>query len=81
MGLISFLFGKAPEITFTREGRTVHELDPKKWEAWNDRFRKNPNYDFKQHSGTKGVIDMSTPAQSAKVAASAAGKLNDPTKK
>jgi hypothetical protein len=57
MGLISFLFGKAPEITFTPEGRTAHELDPKKWEEWNDRFRKNPNYDFHKHSGTTGAKD------------------------
>ncbi len=50
MGILSFLFGKQTDI-FDKKGRVHHELSNKKWEAWNDRLAKNPDYDFKKHTG------------------------------
>ncbi|MFK8139026.1 MAG: hypothetical protein AB8E15_11750 [Bdellovibrionales bacterium] len=54
MSIISFLFGKKPEITFNKEGNTSHKLGDKKWDAWKDRFRQNPDYNWRNHSGKNG---------------------------
>ena len=53
MWLVEFLFGKKPKIVFTKDGRAKHEHGPEKWEAWKDRFRKNPEYNWRNHVGTK----------------------------
>jgi hypothetical protein len=54
MKLLEFLFGKKPLITFTDDGRAKHVHTQKKWEDWQNRFSKNPEYDWKHHVGTKG---------------------------
>ncbi len=53
MKLLEFLFGKKPLINFTDDGRAKHVHTDKKWQEWKDRFGKNPEYDWKQHVGTK----------------------------
>lgn len=48
--LLGFLFGKQAEI-FSEKGRVEHDLGQKKWDQWNDRLQKNPDYDWRHHSG------------------------------
>ncbi len=55
MGLLSLIFGKKPKVIFTDDGRVVHKHPEKKWEDWKNRFRQNPDYNWRSHSGTKGV--------------------------
>lgn len=54
MGLISFLFGKKPKIIFNKDGSTRHEHPDKKWEDWNNRFKQNPDYNWRNHTGKVG---------------------------
>jgi hypothetical protein len=53
MGLIKavgdFLFGKSPQI-FDEQGRIRHPFSDEKWAKWNDRFKANPDYDWRHHS-------------------------------
>jgi len=53
--VLDFLFGKAPDI-FDADGNIVHKFPPEKWQQWNDRFQKNPNYDWHHHTGTERRI-------------------------
>jgi hypothetical protein len=55
MGILGWLFGKKPKITFTLNGRIQHDFPEKKWSDWNNRFKQNPVYNWKHHSGTQGV--------------------------
>lgn len=48
--LLGFLFGKQAEI-FNKKGRVEHDLGQKKWTEWNNRLEKNPDYDWRNHSG------------------------------
>ncbi len=48
--ILGFLFGTQTNI-FNKKGRVEHDLGQKKWDDWNDRLAKNPNYDWRQHSG------------------------------
>lgn len=50
--ILEFLFGKAPDI-FDADGNVVHKFPAEKWNAWNDRFKKNADYDWRKHKGTK----------------------------
>lgn len=54
MGILGWLFGKKPHIHFTKDGKAIHEHEPRKWSEWEDRFRKNPSYDWKDHAGKHG---------------------------
>ncbi|MCM2281294.1 MAG: hypothetical protein NDI61_05535 [Bdellovibrionaceae bacterium] len=45
-----FLFGKDAKI-FDEKGRVRHDLGEEKWKRWNDRFRSNPDYDWRDHTG------------------------------
>jgi hypothetical protein len=60
MSILDFLFGKKPLLKFSKEGRTYHDLPEKKWQDWKDRFEKNPEFDFKQHSGKAKAQQTST---------------------
>lgn len=53
--LLDFIFGKSPDI-FDSKGNVVHKLPPDKWQAWRDRFEKNPEYDWRAHRGTKRQV-------------------------
>lgn len=45
-----FLFGKDPKI-FDESGNVRHHLGEAKWTKWNDRFGKNPEFDWRDHTG------------------------------
>lgn len=55
MGLLKsigdFLFGKDPKI-FDDKGNVYHEHPKKKWDDWHNRIKYNPNYNWRQHSGS-----------------------------
>lgn len=56
MGLLKnigrFLFGKDAEI-FDEEGNVLHKLPKKKWEAWHNRTKLDPQYNWRNHTGIK----------------------------
>jgi len=52
--VIDFLFGKEPQI-FDSRGNVIHQLPKKKWDEWQDRFRKDENYNFRKHSATESA--------------------------
>ncbi len=45
-----FLFGKDPQI-FDESGKVRSQLPENKWKEWADRFRGNPDYDWRDHTG------------------------------
>ncbi len=54
MGIIDFLFGKKPKIIFDNKGSVRHEHTEKKWDDWKNRFRQNPDYNWRNHTGKVG---------------------------
>ncbi|MCX7674608.1 MAG: hypothetical protein N2Z70_02110 [Bdellovibrionaceae bacterium] len=50
--ILDFLFGKDPDI-FNAEGKVEHKLPKSYWDAWQARFRENPHYNWRLHSGQK----------------------------
>lgn len=48
--ILDFLFGRDPDI-FDSQGRVRHQFSAEKWKAWDDRLRKNKNYDWRAHTG------------------------------
>lgn len=51
MGILSFLFGKEPGI-FDDKGQVVHKFPKKKWDAWINRMKTDPHYNWRNHTGT-----------------------------
>ncbi len=49
--LLSFLFGKPPQVTFTSDGKVSHQHPDKYWEDWKNRFSQNASYKWTNHSG------------------------------
>lgn len=47
-----FLFGKNPEI-FDDHGNVVHRHSKKKWEAWQNKMKTDPQYNWRNHTGTR----------------------------
>lgn len=58
MGILGFLFGYKPKIKITEKGRVAHVHTEKKWDDWKNRFRQNPDYNWKRHAGTEGVLRL-----------------------
>lgn len=52
--ILDFLFGKAPKI-FDANGNVVHKLPDERWQAWRNRFDKNPELDWHKHKGTERI--------------------------
>jgi hypothetical protein len=50
--LLNFLFGKSPDI-FAEDGTVRHKLPKQKWESWKKRYLSSPEYNWKNHTGTK----------------------------
>ncbi len=48
--LLGFLFGKQAEI-FDKTGRVEHDLGSPHWQAWDDRLKSNPDYNWRDHKG------------------------------
>lgn len=59
MGLMKavgeFLFGKDPDI-FDENGNVRHKFNDEKWLKWNNRFKSNPDYDWRLHSAKKSAM-------------------------
>ena len=51
--ILGFIGGKSANI-FNKNGRVEHDLGDKKWEDWNNRLKKNPKYNWRQHTGRSG---------------------------
>lgn len=47
-----FLFGKDPDI-FDDNGHVVHRHPKKRWEAWQNRLKVDPQYNWRNHTGTR----------------------------
>jgi hypothetical protein len=47
----NFLFGKGPDI-FDENGRVTHKLPQKKWDAWQNKTKTDPHYNWRNHMGT-----------------------------
>lgn len=47
----SFLFGRKPKI-FDAEGNVVHQFPAEKWKAWSEKNADDPNYNWRNHTGT-----------------------------
>ncbi len=46
-----FLFGKSPDI-FDDQGHVSHKLAKKKWDAWQSRMKVDPQYNWRNHTGS-----------------------------
>ncbi|MFP5519762.1 MAG: hypothetical protein ACLGGX_07655 [Bdellovibrionia bacterium] len=52
--VLDFLFGKEPDI-FDEKGRVSHKHPKKKWDAWANRIKADPQYNWRNHSGVTGT--------------------------
>ncbi len=59
--ILDFIGGKEPDI-FDEKGNVLHKLPNKKWEAWHQRTMKDPEYNWRNHSG----VNRSTSANPKK---------------
>lgn len=50
--VLSFLFGQEAKI-FAEDGTVQHELPKNRWDAWKKRYTSSPEYNWKNHAGTK----------------------------
>jgi len=48
--ILDFLFGRDPDI-FNESGKVQHKLPKSRWEAWENRFKANPRYNWRLHTG------------------------------
>lgn len=48
-----FLFGKDPDI-FDEKGMVSHKHPRKKWDAWINRIKNDPQYNWRNHTGMSG---------------------------
>jgi hypothetical protein len=48
-----FFIGKDPDI-FDEKGNVAHKLPKRKWEAWNNRTKTDPQYNWRNHTGISG---------------------------
>lgn len=48
--ILGFLGGKPPKI-FNSKGQVQHDLGKKKWQAWDEKNRANPEYNWRHHTG------------------------------
>lgn len=49
---LGFLFGKEAKI-FDENGEVRHQLPDKVWQEWQSKEKSNPQYNWRNHSGTK----------------------------
>lgn len=50
--ILNFLFGAKAKI-FNSQGQVQHQLPKGYWKSWEDRYKNHPDYNWKNHSGTK----------------------------
>ena len=56
---ILYFFGGKPPLVIFKNGEIYHDHPVSKWQAWKDRFEKNPSYNWKEHSGREGKFRAS----------------------
>jgi len=56
--ILDFLFGREPEI-FNNLGKVQHKLAKSRWDAWENRFKSNPIYNWRLHTGTLAGAEKS----------------------
>jgi hypothetical protein len=64
--VMGFLFGKDPDI-FDEQGRVSHKFPKKKWDAWYNRTKANPEYNWRNHTGVSGAPTPSNSSNSKKM--------------
>ena len=52
-GVLGFLLGKDPDI-FDDKGNVMHKLPKKKWDAWQNKTKLDPQYNWRNHTGVSG---------------------------
>lgn len=52
--IVDFIGGKEPDI-FDEKGNVSHKLPKKKWDAWQNRIKADPQYNWRNHSGVTGT--------------------------
>lgn len=57
--VFDFLFGKSPDI-FDQKGNIVHKLPKEKWDAWDNRYQKGKDYNWREHKGQSRGAQQST---------------------
>jgi hypothetical protein len=50
--VFDFLFGKDPDI-FDENGNVLHKHPKKKWDAWQNKMKLDPSYNWRHHTGTQ----------------------------
>ena len=50
--ILDFLFGKDPDI-FDETGRVQHKHPDQLWDAWKNKYKTNPEINWRNHSGTQ----------------------------
>lgn len=58
--VLNFLFGSEPDI-FDESGHVLHKLPKKKWEAWYNRTKQDPQYNWRNHTGATGANGAQQP--------------------
>jgi hypothetical protein len=54
-----FLFGKPADI-FDEKGNVIHKHPKKKWDAWQNKFKTDPSYNWRNHTGTLAGRDSNS---------------------
>ncbi len=52
--IADILGGKEPDI-FDEKGQVAHKLPKKKWEAWNNKTKADPQNNWRNHTGVTGA--------------------------
>ncbi|MEI7973564.1 MAG: hypothetical protein WCH11_04270 [Bdellovibrio sp.] len=65
MSIIEFLFGKNPDI-FDDKGQVLHKHPKRKWDAWIHRMKTDPNYNWRNHTGTQAGRTQREAAKNSK---------------
>lgn len=50
--VLGFLFGNPPPI-FDENGEVRHNLPKEKWDAWQNRYTRDGEYNWRNHTGMK----------------------------
>lgn len=50
--VVDFLLGTDPEI-FDDKGKVQHKFPKRKWDAWQTRYIKSNEHNWREHTGTK----------------------------
>ncbi len=52
--ILGFIGGKDPDI-FDENGNVSHKLPKKKWDAWHNRTKTDPQNNWRNHTGVTGA--------------------------